>query len=79
MSGMIASGVVLLVLGVPLVFLGLHLKKNPAKAAAKGKKRRKKASGEAAPPARGVGSLVWGGVAFSVLGAGLLVAAAFKG
>ncbi len=79
MTGMIASGVMLLVLGVPLVVLGVHLKKNPSAATAKGKKRKKKSGGEAAPPPKGVGSLVWGGAAFSLLGVGLLVAGLLKG
>lgn len=77
---MIASGVLCLALGLPLVVLGFYFKNAPQDGGKKGKKKKAKGSGGELrkPPAR-VGSLVWGGAAFSLLGAGLLVAALMRG
>ena len=83
---MIAAGIVLLSMGIPSVALGLYYRKNPSappkgKKAPKGQKGRKKGQSQKArrpddaPRSGGGGlSLIVGGVAFSLIGVGFLVA-----
>ncbi len=76
---MMASGVLCLALGLPLVVLGLYFKNAPQGGGGKkGKKKKGKGDELRKPPAR-VGSLVWGGAAFSLIGVGLLVGALIRG
>jgi hypothetical protein len=75
-SGMIGSGLLCLVLGLPLAVLGLHLRKGRE---APGKAKKHKGKDHAARPPRGSGSLVWGGAAFALLGVALIAAALLRG
>ena len=86
---MLGSGIVIICLGLPAFVLGVHLKK--AQAALDGKKKKKqqqskqskkskkhKKQTDEPKPAESYTSLIWGGLALTLLGAGLIAGSFFK-